>query len=180
MPQPYPLPSTPPLPTSPPLPGLPTPGPQPSAPPLQQQPLTPSQTAGVESPQQCETPQQTRERREQQRASCKKLVRIKVKAHFRKVCVSEAIEHEAKRYRKKLVRKYITKPAGKLGRDATDWFLKELGLTPYAEQAKDVKKRVSDLTKKRKVRRIEVPGTHVDFDPAEILSTIAKEYGKKP
>lgn len=97
------------------------------------------------------------------------MVRIHVRAHYKRVCVSEAIEHEAKRYRKKLVRKYITKPAGKLGRDAADWLLKQTGLTPYAEQAKDIKKRVSDLTKKQKRYRIEIPGTHIDLDPVDLI-----------
>jgi hypothetical protein len=83
--------------------------------------------------------------------------------------VSEAIEHEAKRYRKKLVRKYITKPAGKLGRDAADWLLRETGLTPYADQAKAVKKRVSDLTKRQKRYYYEIPGTHVKIDPVDLI-----------
>jgi len=171
-----------PLPVSPslPLPGLtqqplpiaqpvPLPTPLPLATPLPAPGLTPPAPPSVESGQQCETPDETKRRREKKREDCRKLVRIKVKAHFRKVCLSEAIEHEAKRYRKKLVRKYITKPAGQLGKAAANWILKETGLTPYADQAKDIKKRVSDLTKKQKRYRVEVPGTHISFDPVDLI-----------
>lgn len=179
-----PLPVTPPIPTAPPLPvspPLPVAPPLPisppiSAPPLptpppREMPLTPPQTASADSApdgQTCETPQQTKERRERKRDSCRKLVRIHVKAHWKKVCVSEAIEHEARKIRRKVVRKYITQPAGKLGRDAADWLLKQTGLTPYAEQAKDIKKRVRDLTKPKRYR-YKIPGTEFQIDPVDLI-----------
>ena len=165
-----PLPTTPPLPGTPPMAQPSSPPVAPSVPPAPVTPLTPSQTASVESPPAgdvCETPQQTKDRREKARENCRKLVKIRVKAHWKRVCVQEAVKHEAKRYRKKLVRKYITKPAGELGRKATDWALREVGLTPYAEQAKEIKKRVSDLTKKQKRYYYEIPGTHVKLDPVD-------------
>jgi hypothetical protein len=90
------------------------------------------------------------------------------------VCLSDAVEHEARRYRKKLVRKYITKPAGNLGRQAADWLLRETGLTPYADQAKEVKKRVSDLTKRQKRYYYEVPGTHIKIDPVDWIPNAPK------
>lgn len=168
--------SSPPLSVPQPLPmPLPQPAPQTSLSPSGTPPLTPIQNPPLQSSgDQCETPQERKERQQKKRDSCRKLVRIKVKAHYRKVCVSEAIEHEIKRQRKKLVRKYITKPAGKLGRDAVDWVLRETGLTPYADQAKDVKKRVGDLTNKRKRYRIEVPGTHISFDPVDFIPKVPK------
>lgn len=81
--------------------------------------------------------------------------------------MSDLIEHEVRKVRKKLVRKYVTKPAAKLGQQAADWALERMGLTPYAQQAKAVKKRVRELTRKEKP--VTIPGTDIRINTEAML-----------
>ena len=83
-------------------------------------PLTPSNAPPVESAPQdrCETPQQRQKRRDDKRDACTKFVKIKVRAHTKRLCVSDLVEHESRklaRKGKRLVKSAIRKELVKLG-----------------------------------------------------------------
>lgn len=98
-----PQPSAPPLPSMPPLPSTSTP------------PLTAINPPPVESANQCETPQETKERRQRRRDECRRLVTIRIRAHTKRVCVSEAARHEYRKAKRRLLSKAKRKIFGVKG-----------------------------------------------------------------
>lgn len=147
-----PTPGTLPAPSTPSQP-LPNPQPQPSSSP----PLTPSLTQSVESPpgEQCETPQQTKDRRQRKRDNCGKFVTIKVRAHTKRVCLSDAARHE--------FRKGIRRAKGKLKRE-----FKKAGVTiPNPLAAKRQLRRY--VRKYTRLPTQKIPGTDLGIDPNKFL-----------
>lgn len=107
--------------------------------------MTPFDQPGVESSN-CETPRERRERQQKNRDDCTRFIKIKVKAHTKRLCVSELVEHELR----KLKRKAKAKVKGAIKKKLVD-----LGVPAV-------------LLKKRKRFRlptVKVPGTDIGLDP---------------
>jgi hypothetical protein len=66
----------------------------------------------------CETPQQRKDRQRRNREACTRFVKIKVRAHTKRVCVSGLVEHELhklKRHVKQEIKSAARKELVKLG-----------------------------------------------------------------
>ena len=158
-PQPSPTPRviTQPLPTT--LPTVPSfsPPPTPVAP-VEPPAMPPASLTSLESPpveSYCETPQQTKDRREKRRDDCKKLVTIKIRAHTKRVCMSEAARHEYNKARRNLI--------NKAKREIVGGAEKQLGLKrgTIIVTPGQAKRRLRKLVR---IPTVKIPGTDIGID----------------
>lgn len=114
----------------------------------------------VESANQCETPQQRQDRRDRKREDCRRLVTIRIRAHTKRVCMSDAALHEYRKAKRRLI--------SKAKRELIGGTEKKLGLrrgtilvTPGQARRK--------LRKLIRVPTMKIPGTDIGVDVNPII-----------
>lgn len=142
-------PSSPPLPLAPPVPSPPPVPSMPSAP-----PLTSVDAPPVDSSQ-CETPQQTKDRRDRKRDACQRLITIRIRAHTKRVCMTDAALHEYRKAKRRLI--------SKAKRELIGGTEKKLGLRrgTIIVTPGQAKRRLRKLVR---VPTVKIPGTDIGVD----------------